>query len=376
MRIGMVCFASVGGSSTVAVSLARHLVLSGHEALVMAPAPPPSLRAADGVGFRPVPAAGDPLRPGSGAAIERLAGSIAAVAAAERVDLLHAHYALPHAVAAVRARDRFPPGPLPAVVTTLHGTDVTLFGAAAASESAIREALRESDGVSAVSDALADAAEARYGVARPVVIPNFVTPRAGPGRADVRPEPSGERILLHVSTLRPVKRAADCVAILAGVLRRLPCRLWIVGDGPDAEVVRVAAAREGLADRVSFHGERADVDAFLDRADLLLMPSADEAFGMAALEAMACGVPVVGSRVGGLVDVARDGVCARLLPVGDVEGMAAAACELLLDPRLAASYAAAGRRIAAERYAPAAALSAYLDRYAAALRRSGRRCPS
>lgn len=375
MRIGMVCFPSFGGSGTVAVSLARHLVLAGHEALVMAPAPPPSLRAADGVGFRPVPAAGDPLWPGSAAAIERLADSIAAVAAAERVDVLHAHYALPHAVAAVRARDRVPPAARPAVMTTLHGTDVTLLGAAEPSASAIREALRESDGVSAVSDALADAAEARYGVARPVVIPNFVAPKAGPCRAAVH-EPSGEPILLHVSTLRPVKRAADCVAILAGVLRRLPCRLWIVGDGPDAERVRVAAAREGLADKVSFHGERSDVDAFLARADLLLLPSADEAFGMAALEAMACGVPVVGSRVGGLVDVARDGVCARLLPVGDVEGMAAAACELLLDPRLAASYAAAGRRIAAERYAPAAALAAYLDRYAAALRRSVRRCPS
>lgn len=374
MRIGMLCFASVGGSSTVAVALAHQLALAGHTVTIMAPAPPAGLRADTGVGFRGVPAAGDPLRPGSAAEIERLASAVAEVAAAERFDVIHAHYALPHAQAAVRARDRIDAGRRPAVVTTLHGTDVTHTGADAAAAPGIGGALRESDGVSAVSGSLADAARARYGVDRPAVIPNFVAPRAAPSHAALPPEPSRERILLHVSTLRPVKRAADCVAILARVHRCVPCRLWIVGKGPDSERVRREAERSGLADRVSFHGERTDVDAFLARADLLLLPSAEESFGMAALEAMAAGVPVVGSRVGGLVEVAEEGVCARLLPVGDVEGMAAAACGLLLDARLTASYAAAGRRIASERYAPARAVAAYLDLYAGAVRGLPRRC--
>ena len=369
MRIGIVCFAAIGGSSTVAASLASRLVSAGDFVVVLAPALPPRLRRERGVGFRAVPEAGHPLRPGSAEEIGRLAEALAQAAADDRLDLLHAHYAHPHAVAAVAARERLPAARRPTVVTTLHGSDVTECLSVAPGVAA---ALRGSDGVSAVSPFLADAAAAVYGIPRPVVIDNFLDAeslRRVPGR-ERRCGFGEERVLLHVSTLRPVKRAVDCIGILARVKRQLPCRLLVVGDGPDAAAMRAEAERGGLADAVHLVGATADVGAYLDQADLLLCPSARESFGMAALEAMAAGVPVVGSRVGGLTEVVADDVCGRLLPVGDLDGMAEAACRILLQPELAAAYAEAGRRIARTRFSPDVAIAAYRGLYAAT--RAGR----
>jgi N-acetyl-alpha-D-glucosaminyl L-malate synthase BshA len=365
MRIGIVCFAAIGGSSTVAASLASRLVSAGDFVVVLAPALPPRLRRESGVVFRAVPEAGHPLRPGSAEEIRRLAEALAQAVADDRLDLLHAHYAHPHAVAAVAARERLPAARRPTVVTTLHGSDVTECPSVAA-------ALRGSDGVSAVSAFLADAAAAVYGIPRPVVIDNFLDDdslRRVRGRAR-RCGFEEERVLLHVSTLRPVKRAVDCIGILARVRRQLPCRLLVVGDGPDAAAMRAEATRVGLADAVHLVGATADVGAYLDQADLLLCPSASESFGMAALEAMAAGVPVVGSRVGGLTEVVAEDICGRLLPVGDLDGMAEAACQILLQPDLAAAYAEAGQRIARTRFSPDNAIAAYRGLYAAT--RAGR----
>jgi N-acetyl-alpha-D-glucosaminyl L-malate synthase BshA len=362
MRIGIVCFSAIGGSSTVAAALASHLVTAGHTVFLLAPARPQRLPADSGALFRAMPDAGNPLRPGSAAEVHRLARAIAVVAAEEHLDVVHAHYANPHAVAAVAAREMLPHSLRPRVVTTLHGTDVTADSRVAP---AISGALLGSDGLSAVSPFLADTAARVCGIDRPVVIPNFVEPASSPS-------PSGssrsqcsksEHVLLHVSTLRPVKRAVDCVEILARVQRRVPSRLQVVGDGPDRDAMRTAAARLGVADTISFAGTTASVDRYLAQADVLLLPSASEAFGMAALEAMAAGVPVVGSRVGGLTGLVAEGVCGRLLPVGDLDGMAAAACELLEQPRLAAAYADAGRRLARECFAPAGVIAAYCRLY-------------
>jgi N-acetyl-alpha-D-glucosaminyl L-malate synthase BshA len=263
----------------------------------------------------------------------------------------------------------------PTVVTTLHGTDVSVHPSVAP---AISAALSASDGVSAVSSFLADAAVKAYGIPRPVVIPNCIDP------VSVRPLPefeqriaSGkERVLLHVSTLRPVKRAVDCVGILARVNRRVPCRLLVVGDGPDAGGMRAEATRLGVAQAISFVGATARVEHYFAQADVLLLPSASESFGMAALEAMAAGVPVVGSRVDGLAGVVVDGVCGRLLPVGDLDGMAAAACDSLLQPRLAVAYGDAGRRHARECYAPAGVIAAYGEFYAQSQLRHAAGLPS
>ena len=375
MRIGIVCFAAIGGSSTVAASLASHLVAAGHTVFLLAPAMPERLHPHSGVFFRAMPHAGDPLRPGAAADVHRLAQAIAAVAAEDRLDLVHAHYAHPHAVAAVAAREMLPAHLMPTVVTTLHGTDVTADPRVAPATSA---ALVASDGVSAVSDFLADAAGEVFDIPRPVVITNCIDPESIRRLSgDVRRiRPRAERVLLHVSTLRPVKRAVDCVGILARVNRRVSSSLVVVGDGPDANAMQSEAARLGVADRISFVGATARVDDSFAHADLLLLPSASESFGMAALEAMAAGVPVVGSRVGGLMGVVADGVCGRLLPVGDLDGMAAAACELLLQGRLAAAYGDAGRCLARERHAPAGVVAAYHGFYAEARARRAARLPT
>ncbi|MBJ7391170.1 MAG: glycosyltransferase, partial [Chthoniobacterales bacterium] len=247
-----------------------------------------------------------------------------------------------------------------------HGTDVSsdpdFFPA-------VRSAVLASNGVSAVSRSLAEKAVGIFAIPSPVVIPNFSSPAT---RATERPsrghsDAHAERLLVHISTLRPVKRAVDCVRILARVNERVPSRLLVVGDGPEASAMRSAAIHLGVSGRISFIGETPHVGEYLAQADLLLLPSADESFGMAALEAMAAGVPVVASRVGGLVEMVEDRICGRLLPVGDIEGMATAACELLTNRPLAEAYASAGEQIAHERYAPAASIAAYLKLYTLAV---------
>ncbi len=346
----------------MAALLARHLVKAGHTVFVLSPSLPERLDARDGVFFRAMPPAGDPLRPGSAAEVHGLALAIARVVEVDKIDIVHAHYAHPHAIAAVFARDMLPAVWKPTVVATLHGTDVTanesLCGVIAAS-------LRVSDGVSAVSDSLADASAEVFGIPRPQVIPNFIGEVSGNDclHREYRSNSLVDRVLVHVSTLRPVKRPVDCVGILARVHQRIPCRLLVVGEGPEATAMRSESVRLGVCERIHFAGATPHVGAYLAQADLLLLPSASESFGMAALEAMAFGVPIVGTKVGGLSQVAEDGVCAKLLPVGDLEGMASAACELLRNPSLAAAYAAAGRRLARDRYAPDSALISYMDFY-------------
>jgi N-acetyl-alpha-D-glucosaminyl L-malate synthase BshA len=369
MRIGILCFGTIGGSTTVATSLASHLVAAGHTVFLLAPAMPERLASHGGVFFRAVPYAGNPLQPGTAAQVQRLARAIAVVVREDDLDVVHAHYAYPHTVAAVAAREMLPTTARPMVITTLHGSDVTADPRVAAATSA---ALFASDQVSAVSASLASAAVEVFGIERPLVIPNCIDPvTLDPLTLNPLPLPDGdphiqlhgERVLLHVSTLRPVKRAVDCIGILARVNQRVTCRLLVVGDGPDADAVRAEANRLGMADRVSMVGATTDVGHYLAQSDLLLLPSASEAFGMVALEAMAAGVPVVGTRVGGLINLVQEGVCGRLLPVGDLDGMAAAAGELLLTPNLAAAYGEAGRRIARERYAPAEVVAAYVGLY-------------
>ena len=376
MRIGVVCFAAIGGSSTVAASLAGHLVAAGHSVFLLASAPPERLHPHSGVLFRAIPDAGNPLRPGSTAEVQRLAHAIAAVALEDSLDIVHAHYANPHAVAAVAAREMLPAARRPTVVTTLHGTDVTMAPDVAPDVApAISAALFASDGVSAVSPFLADAAVMSLGIPRPVVIPNCIERVSSSPLSDIerRIHFRSERVLLHVSTLRPVKRAVDCVGILARVNRRVRCRLLVVGEGPDAGAMHSEAVRLGVADTISFVGATAHVGPYFAQADVLLLPSACESFGMAALEAMAAGVPVVGTRVGGLTGVVAEGVCGRLLPVGDLDGMAAAACELLMQHRLAEAYGHAGRRLARERYAPDGVIAAYRALYDAARARHATR---
>ncbi|MEN9469378.1 MAG: hypothetical protein RL630_1111 [Verrucomicrobiota bacterium] len=363
MRIGIVCFSAIGGSSTVAASLANELVSAGHTIFLLASAPPGRLLAREGLYFRAMPPAGDPLHSIPSSQVDRLASALAGAVVADRLDVVHAHYAYPHAAAAVLARDKIPMPRRPAVVTTLHGTDVSSHQDFFPE---VRNAILASDGVSAVSCFLADKAVDVFEIPCPEVIPNFINPVTGSRR---RSDAKNERLLVHISTLRPVKRAVDCVRILARVNDRVPSRLLVVGDGPEASAMRSEALRLGVGERISFVGASSHVGEYLAQADLLLLPSDNESFGMAALEAMAAGVPVVGSRVGGLAEMVEDRICGRLLPVGDIQGMATAVCELLIDHPLAEAYGSAGQRLARERYAPAASITAYLKLYSRALTR-------
>ncbi|MFN8600728.1 MAG: N-acetyl-alpha-D-glucosaminyl L-malate synthase BshA [Candidatus Binatia bacterium] len=362
MNVGVLCFASAGGSGTVATGLACELARQGHAVHVIAPARPFRLDPLpNGIRFHALCGEGDPAV---------AARSVADVALAERLDVLHAHYAAPHAVVACLARDLLEGRHRLTVVSTLHGTDVTASAGDASARAAIGRAIAASDGVTAVSRALADAAVAVFGVAPPHVIPNFVDPDAFRPCAAISGADRPERTLLHVSTLRPVKRAADCVDVLTRVADRTPCRLLIVGDGPDAATVRDRAAKLGVADRVELAGEQLRVADFLARADVLLMPSASESFGVAALEAMSCGVPVVASRAGGVPEVVEDGVCGRLLPVGDVDGMASAILGILADRHRARAMGEAGRRIAVERFDVTRIVPRYASFYREAERRA------
>lgn len=358
MNVGLVCFAAAGGSGTVAAGLGRELARLGHLVHVIAPAPPFRLgELSDRMRFHRVRPDGDDATAG-------LAARLAAVALAERLDVLHAHYASPHAIAACRARSLLAGRHRLAVVTTLHGTDVTAAAGDAARRDETRGALDESDGVTAVSHALAAAASEVFALDDAVrVISNFVDVDEFRPLQSRASDAARERVVVHVSTFRPVKRAADCVAVLARLRERLPCRLVMVGDGPETGAARALAERLGVARHVEFVGAQTRVADLLARADLLLLPSASESFGLAALEAMSCAVPVVASRVGGLPEVVADGVCGRLVPPGDVDGMASAALEILGDERRAAAMGEAGRRMAVERFDVRRMVPRYVEFY-------------
>jgi N-acetyl-alpha-D-glucosaminyl L-malate synthase BshA len=276
------------------------------------------------------------------------------VGAQDGLDLFHVHYAIPHAVSAFLARAILGPKG-PRIVTTLHGTDITLVGNDRSLYPMTRFALEQSDGVTCVSRYLLEKTREVFGLDRPMkVIPNFVDTRR------FRPDPSptlrehlaprGERILVHLSNFRSVKRAPDAVRVFAKVRAALLARLLLIGDGQDRpEALHLAETLEVKPD-VIFLGKQDDVESLLAAADLLLLPSADEAFGLAALEGMSCGVPVVATAVGGVPEVIEDGKSGFLLHVGDVEGMARAALALLTDSGRHAEFRTAARRRAVEHF--------------------------
>lgn len=286
------------------------------------------------------------------------------------IQLIHAHYAVPHATAAILARDMVS-GPKPAVVTTLHGTDVTLVGLDRAYVRATRHAINMSDAVTAVSQHLLERTVEVLGVERRIsVIPNTVDlERFRPGV-----EPSlrrryasdEEALLLHVSNFRPVKRTCDVIRILAQVRQTMPARLVMVGDGPDQPKAAALARELGVADAVTFLGAFPTVEVVMRSADVFLMPSEQEAFGLAALEAMASGVPVVGSTAGGLPEVVEHGVSGYLFEPKDAPAMAAAVLKILSDPSLKTQMGEAGRQRAADAFNETQVTATYASVYEAA----------
>ncbi len=297
-----------------------------------------------------------------------LATKMATVAETEQLDLLHVHYAIPHSISAILARESLKPHRRLPVITTLHGTDITLVGADRSYLPITRYGIAQSDGVTAISRYLKQETEETFGYSQVEVIPNFVcgSEYTRQPRAELRAElsPAGEPLLVHVSNFRPVKRPVDCVEILARVRERgVDARLAMVGDGSERGRAEHRARCLGLEKFCSFVGKQPRIVDYLSVADVLLLPSEQESFGLAALEAMACEVPVVASRVGGVPEVVTDGETGCLSAVGDVDKMSADAAELLADDALRRAMGARARESALARYNTDHVIPQYVEFY-------------
>lgn len=337
LKIGITCYPTLGGSGVVATELGKLLAERGHEVHFITHSMPFRLGKFDkNIYFHEVEV--------SDYYVFRyppydlsLASKLAQVAKLQRLDLLHVHYAIPHAVCALLAKDMV--GDHLKVVTTLHGTDITILGQDESLSDIIRYAINRSDAVTAVSQDLIRETKETLGIERSIDLTyNFVDKRVYYPR-DVRKlraefaDPR-EKILLHISNFRPVKRVLDVVDIFAKVNRVLPSRLLFVGEGPDLSKVICRVKELGLSDRVCFCGKQDDVAEVMSLGDIMLLPSEKESFGLVALEAMACGVPTIGSNAGGIPELVADGETGFLAPIGDTDKMAADAIRLLSDPAL------------------------------------------
>jgi L-malate glycosyltransferase len=358
MNVGIVCYASVGGSGVIASELGKTLASRGHRVHILSSDTP--FRLGDyqpGLSFHRVETPTYPLfrEPHY---ILSLANKIVQVSRAERLDIVHAHYAIPHATAAYLARqilasslDRMPPK----VITTLHGTDITLLGNDPSYSETVAFCIQQSDGVTAVSESLKADTERGLRLDCEIrVIPNFLDCSVH-RRLDVpdlrnRFASDGERIVIHVSNFRPVKRVVAVIEVFSRIRKEVPARLLMVGDGPDlGDAVQRTRALD-LTSHVTFVGEQDQVLPLLSISDVFLLPSSQESFGLAALEAMSCEVPVVASRVGGLPEVIAHGATGFLHALDDLDGMARSAIMVLSDGKLHRRIASAARRAVHERF--------------------------
>jgi N-acetyl-alpha-D-glucosaminyl L-malate synthase BshA len=348
VRIGITCYPTVGGSGAVAAELGKHLARRGHEIHFISWRLP--FRLADSrqrIAFHEVDISTYPLfeYPPHDLA---LAAKMAEVAREHALELFHVHYAIPHAIAGYLAQQML--GPIaPKMVTTLHGTDITIVGQDRSFFEITRFGIEHSDAVTAVSEFLKRMTIEEFGITRPIdAIPNFVDPvEFGPSGAKADRSAyaaPGQRVLLHVSNFRPVKRVLDVVRIFERVVREVDAVLLMLGDGPERSSAQALGRRLGIADRIRYLGTRQGTADVASVADVFLLPSELESFGLSALEALAAQTPVVGSDAGGLPEVVKHGETGFLLPVGDVEGMAARTIEILKDDERRREMGLAGRR--------------------------------
>ncbi|HEX9691133.1 MAG TPA: N-acetyl-alpha-D-glucosaminyl L-malate synthase BshA [Gemmatimonadales bacterium] len=353
MRIGITCYPTYGGSGAVATELGLELARRGHEIHLISYASPFRLRGfAEHVYFHEVDlTAAYPL-------LEYYPYSLALavkqheVAVREQLDILHVHYAVPHATAAFLAREMAAGERDLKVVTTLHGTDITLVGQESSFFTVTKFSIEESDAVTAVSRYLKEETYRAFGCTGCAidVIPNFINPAVyypaeGRGYRDAWGSRDA-KVVMHISNFRPVKRVRDVVHAFAGLRALREAVLVLVGDGPDRKAAEEEVERLGLRSDVHFLGKVDAVADLLRCADLFLLPSSSESFGLSALEAMACGVPVVASDIGGLRELLRDDVAGTLVPVGDVDGMVRA-MDAVLEPARWREAREAGVRLSA-----------------------------
>jgi N-acetyl-alpha-D-glucosaminyl L-malate synthase BshA len=355
MNIGIVCYASVGGSGIIATELAISLAGRGHDVhLISTDTPFRMPEYQPRLWFHRVNTPAYPLFREPQYVIS-LATRIVQLVREFKLDVVHAHYAVPHATAAYLAKQIMQAAPdvpvVPKIITTLHGTDITLVGRDPSYAETVAFSIAQSDAVTAVSESLrGDTCRVLSITKNVAVIPNFLdcqqyrrVAHAGL-RARVCPPPF-EKVVMHASNFRPVKRVTAVVEVFARIAREVPARLVLAGDGPDLGLALERARRLGIAHAVEALGEQEDMVPLFSAADLFLLPSAQESFGLSALEAMSCGVPVVASDVGGLHEVVEHGESGYLHAMDDVEGMARSATALLTDAALHERFARRGREI-------------------------------
>ncbi len=375
MNIGITVYPTYGGSGIVGSELGKELAERGHTVHFISSSLPTRLTELnERVHFHEVEMMSYPLFEHQPYTLA-LATKMSTVAESQNLDLLHVHYAIPHSISAILAREALKPKRYLPVITTLHGTDITLVGADRSYLPITRYGIVQSDGVTAISHYLKEATKEIFQFDDIAVIPNFVCPSeyARHPVEELRSSlaPQAEPLLVHVSNFRPVKRPVDCVEILARVLAKgINTRLVMVGDGSEKTNVEHRARCLGVYDKCVFVGKQPKIVDYLSAADVLLLPSEQESFGLAALEAMACEVPVIASRVGGLPEVVTDGETGFLSEVGDVEKMAANAARLLTDAALRSEMGKRARELALARYRTDIVIPQYIEFYERVLRKT------
>lgn len=336
MKVAIVCYPTHGGSGVVASELAIGLADKGHEIHIVSYAQPFRLRSFhQNIFVHEVGVSSYPLFKYPPYALG-LATKLVELVEDCDLELIHAHYAVPHAASAYLAKQILDSRRIK-TITTLHGTDITLVGADQSFHRIIKFTIEESDGVTAVSEYLKKRTIEEFDIQREIrVIYNFVdTQRSAPEHTDCTREtyaPKGEKILMHASNFRPVKRVGDVVRIFANVQERMPAKLILIGDGPERIFIQQLVKELKLGDHVYFLGEQDHLEPLFFCADLFLLPSEQESFGLTALEAMACGVPVICAETGGLPEVISHGETGFLFPVGEIRKMAENAVDLLRNP--------------------------------------------
>ena len=355
MNIGITVYPTYGGSGIVGAELGRELAALGHNVhFISSVLPTRVTELNERVHFHEVEMMTYPLFEHQPYDLA-LATKMATVARAEKLDLLHVHYAIPHSISAILARESIKEKRFVPVITTLHGTDITLVGADRSYLPITRYALQQSDGVTAVSRFLKQATIETFDFDNIEVIPNFICAEQYKKLTDspLRDEiaSNGELLLAHVSNFRSVKRPTDCIEILARVKKEFAnVKLVMVGDGPERSAVAFRAEQLGVKDDVAFVGKRSNIAGYLGVSDVFLLPSELESFGLAALEAQACELPVIATRIGGIPEVINDGETGYLSEIGDIDKMAADTLRLLNNDDLRAKFGEKGRELAIQRY--------------------------
>ncbi len=344
MRIGIICYPTFGGSGVVATELGKELAMKGHEVhFITYDLPVRFDRFLSNLHYHEVRVSDYPLFDYQPYELV-LASRVVDVVKHEGLDILHVHYAIPHASAAYMAQQILKTeGIYIPFVTTLHGTDITLVGKDASFEPVITFAINRSDAVTAVSESLKADTYEHFNVQREIeVIPNFIDLKRYEGCSTEGVmkafAPNGERLLLHTSNFRPVKRVEDVVQVFSKVRKEIPSKLLLAGDGPDRPKIEALCRKLGTCDDVHFLGKLKNIEEVYSIADLFLLPSETESFGLAALEAMASKVPVISSNTGGIPEINEHGVTGFLSDVGDTDDMARNALKLLKDDALHARF--------------------------------------